>query len=99
MDLEEWLSHSVPVVEARYVRDYTVWLRFEDGLQGEADLTDVVFEPGEWVAPLRDVEYFKKFRVNHDTATIEWPNRCDVSPEFLHLRVLGFDPARIIAES
>jgi hypothetical protein len=27
--------------------------------------------------------------VNRDTATIEWPNRCDVAPESLHLRVLG----------
>ena len=80
MDLEEWLSHAVPVVEARYVRDYTVWLRFEDGVEGEADLTDVVFEPGEWVAPLRDVEYFKKFKVKF--SSIEWPNGADFAPEF-----------------
>ncbi len=99
MDYEEWISHYVPVVEARYVRDYTIWLRFEDGVEGEADLSHLALKPGEWAAPLRDIEYFKQFRVNEDTATIEWPNRYDVAPEFLHLKVLGFDPARIIAES
>jgi len=97
MTYEEWISHYVPVVEARHVRDYTVWLRFEDGVEGEADLSDVAFKPGEWVAPLRDIEYFKNFTLND--VTIEWPNQYDVAPEFLHLKVLGYDPARIIAES
>jgi len=27
------------VVEAKHVRDYVVWLRFEDGTEGEADLS------------------------------------------------------------
>jgi hypothetical protein len=88
-DYDDWVSHSIPVVEARHVRDYTVWLRFQDGLEGEADLSDLVEGESDWIAPLRDIKYFKKFKVNHDTATIEWPNRCDVAPESLHLRVLG----------
>ena len=25
------------VIEARYVRDYVVWLRFRDGTEGEVD--------------------------------------------------------------
>jgi hypothetical protein len=28
----------VDVVEVRHVRDYTVWVKFEDGTSGEVDL-------------------------------------------------------------
>src|SRR2546423_9119903 len=91
MKYTEWISHDVPVVEAHHVRDYVVWLRFMDGVQGEADLSDLVFRwSTEWVAPLRDIEYFKNFKMNGDS--IEWPNRFDVAPESLHLRVLGRYP-------
>ena len=37
------------VIEARYLHDYTVWLRFEDGATGEVDLSaelhGPIFEP------------------------------------------------------
>lgn len=37
------------VVEARYVSEYILWLRFEDGTEGEIDLVEElhgpVFEP------------------------------------------------------
>ena len=93
MTREEWFSHSVPVVEARHVRDYVIWLRFKDGVEGEADLSDLVFRWNtDWVRPLQDVEYFKKFKVNE--VTIEWPNRFDVAPASLHLRVLGLHRPR-----
>ena len=93
MDYEEWASHFVPVIEARHVRDYTVWVRFKDGVEGEADLSDLVQQRGELIEPLRNIDYFKSFTVNDATATIEWPNGCDLSPESLHLRVLGLLPS------
>jgi hypothetical protein len=30
----------VDVVEARHVRDYTIWLKFEDGTEREVDLSE-----------------------------------------------------------
>ena len=70
------------VVEARYVNRYTLWLRFEDGTEGEIDLSDEL--NGQIFEPLRDQQYFKRVRVNPDTGTIEWPNRADFAPEFLY---------------
>jgi len=70
------------VVEARYVRDYVVWLRFRDGTAGEVDLRRELW--GEVFAPLRDVEYFKKFTVHPEFQTLVWPNGADFAPEFLH---------------
>ena|SRR5689334_1567168 len=91
MTSDEWAAHDVPVVEAHRVRGYVVWPRFKDGVEGEADLSDLVFrQSSDWFLPLRDVEYFKKFKVT--AGSIEWPNRFDVAPESLHLRVLGRYP-------
>jgi hypothetical protein len=73
------------IINVRYVRDYTVWLEFDDGTQGEVDISfkGPVFEP------LRNVEYFKQVRVNADLGTIVWPNGADVAPETLYERLYG----------
>lgn len=70
------------VVEARYVRDYRVWLRFEDGAEGEVDLSADLLGPV--FEPLRDPEYFRRFTVSPDLGTISWPNGADFAPEFLY---------------
>ncbi|HXH94257.1 MAG TPA: DUF2442 domain-containing protein, partial [Thermoanaerobaculia bacterium] len=57
------------IVEARYVSGYTVWLRFEDGTEGEVDLSNEL--EGPIFEPLQDKTYFSRFRVNPDTGTIE----------------------------
>ena len=40
------------LIEARYVRDYVVWLRFDDGAMGEVDLSDWLYGPV--FQPLKD---------------------------------------------
>ena len=70
------------VVEARYVRDFVIWLRFRDGTAGEVDLGHELWGPV--FEPLRDVEYFKKFTVDPEFETLVWPNGADIAPEFLH---------------
>ena len=70
------------VMEARYVRDYVVWLRFRDGTAGEVDIGPELW--GEVFEPLRDVAYFKKFTVHPEFQTLVWPNGADIAPEFLH---------------
>jgi len=69
------------VIEARYVAGYTVWIRSEDGTMGEVDLSNAMIGP--LFEPLHDRNYFKRFFLNRDTGTIEWPNGADFAPEFL----------------
>ena len=71
------------VVEARYVRDYVVWLRFSDGASGEVDLASEL--EGEVFEPLRDLDRFRRFSVRCHTVT--WENGADFAPEFLRQRV------------
>ena len=70
------------VMEARYVRDYVVWLRFRDGTAGEVDLGPELW--GEVYEPLRDPEFFRQFTVDPMSHTLVWPNDIDIAPEFLH---------------
>ena len=73
------------VIEARHVRGFTVWIRFEDGAEGEIDLSGELY--GDIFEPLRDEGYFRQLHVNPDTGTIEWPNKADFAPEFLYEKV------------
>lgn len=72
----------VRVLEADYRGDHRVWLRFDDGLCGETDLSGVL--SGQIFEPLRDPAYFARFTVDE---TLLWPNGADFAPEYLHERV------------
>lgn len=75
----------VDVIEAKHVRDFTVWVRFEDGSEGEIDLSEELYGPV--FEPLRDVNYFRQVRVDPELGTIVWPNGADLAPEFLYEKV------------
>ena len=73
------------IVEAKHVAEYRIWLRFEDGSNGEVDLASEL--DGPIFEPLRDPSYFRRFSVNPDLGTIAWPNGADFAPEFLYSKV------------
>jgi len=68
------------VVQAKYVRDYIVDFKFNDGTQKHIDVSQ--WFKGPVFEPLRKKTYFKKFFV--EAATIAWPNGVDISPEALY---------------
>ena len=70
------------VTEAKYLYDYTIWLRFNDGAEGEIDLRAEL--EGEVFGPLVDLEQFRRFHVDPELNTIVWKNGADFAPEFLH---------------
>ena len=69
------------IVEAKYVVEKVVWLRFADGAEGEVDLAPEL--QGEVFEPLRNEEYFRSFRLHPELRTLVWPNGADFAPEFL----------------
>ena len=73
------------VVEVRYVRDYTLWVRFQDGTAGEVDIRPSF--KGPVFEPLRSLEYFMQVAVDPEIGTIVWPNGADIAPETLYERV------------
>ena len=67
------------VTKAKYVRDYLIEVKFNDGTKKVIDfeqwLTGPIFRP------LKSKVYFKKFFV--EGPTIAWPNGADIAPETL----------------
>ncbi len=70
------------VKEAKYLHDYVIWLKFNDGAIGQLDLKDELY--GEVFEPLKDLEKFKAFKVDPELETIVWDNGADMAPEFLY---------------
>jgi hypothetical protein len=71
----------INVTAVRHVRGHVLWLRFNDGAEGELDLTREL--RGEVFEPLRDVAYFARVRLDPEIRTIAWPNGADFAPEYL----------------
>lgn len=72
----------IRVTDARLVRDFVVWVRFNDGSEGEVDLSNEL--DGPVFEPLKDPKVFAQFKVDPDVHTLVWPNGADLAPEFLH---------------
>lgn len=70
------------VIEAQYIRDHVIWLRFKDGTCGEIDLRPALYGP--IMEPLKDLSFFKSFTIHPEFHTLVWPNGADFAPEFLH---------------
>ena len=70
------------LLNAQYLEGYKVKLSFSDGSEGAVDLSG---ELGEGVfEALRDLSYFRSFRVQQQFGTIEWENGADFAPEYLY---------------
>jgi hypothetical protein len=78
------------IADARYLSGFTVWLRFDDGAEGEVDLRDEL--NGPMFEPLTTAETFRQFRLDPELRTLVWPNGADFAPEFLRekLRVAAW---------
>lgn len=73
------------LIDARYVAGYKLRLKFSDGLEGDINLKDEIYGPV--FEPSRDIETFKRFRLDSELHTLVWPNGADFSPEFLREKV------------
>ena len=69
------------VIDVRPIGGYRLWLRFDDGAEGEVDLEPEL--EGAVVAPLRDAAAFAQVAIDPDLRTVAWPNGADLAPEFL----------------
>jgi hypothetical protein len=76
------------IVEVRPLGGHRIFIRFEDGVQGELNIADFVRFDGVFEA-LRDPARFAEVRVDRDLGTICWPNGADLAPDVLYARLTG----------
>ena len=78
---------SVYVLEAKYVRDFIIYLKFNTGEAGEVDLKDVIFQH-KAAESLRDPRRFAQFSLD-SWPTLAWDCGFDIAPESLYYRLTG----------
>ncbi|MDO9288868.1 MAG: DUF2442 domain-containing protein [Thermodesulfovibrionales bacterium] len=69
------------IIEANYVRDYVIKVKFDDGTVKILNLESYIKRGGVF-SELKDKEYFKRFFI--DLNTLCWPNGADIAPERLY---------------
>jgi hypothetical protein len=77
------------ITEAKTLGNFRLWLRFSDGTEGTADLSDLA---GKGVfSALSAPGAFARVKVT-DFGAIAWDNDIDLCPDALYLRVTGKSP-------
>lgn len=70
----------IEVIKAEYLDGYRLLLQFNNGEKRIVDLSNSL--NGVVYAPLKDIDYFKRFSIKFNT--IEWENGADFAPEYLY---------------
>jgi hypothetical protein len=74
------------VINAKHLKDYKIWLVFDNGQKGEIDLKEKLKKRKGVFEPLKDISYFKNFKILNDT--LSWENGADFAPESLYQLLL-----------
>ncbi len=76
------------VVSARYLAGYKIEVQFDNGRGGVVDFSRYV-ERGGVFERFRDIEFFRKFKVNEELGVLAWGNEVDIAPETLYAEATG----------
>jgi len=85
------MSHRLTVAEPR--PDYRLWVRFEDGVEGEADLSDVAGR-GVFKRWTDRPDEFARVEIDPATGASTWPGGLDVAPDRLYREVAGIQASK-----
>jgi len=69
------------VIDAKYIADYKIWVKFNNGLSGQVDLENDLWGPV--FEPLKDKSFFSSVKVSKIFGTLSWDNDADIAPEYL----------------
>jgi hypothetical protein len=82
----------IKILEARAMRGHRLWLRFDDGVEGEVDLSHLV---GEGVFKAwEDPEVFARVSVEGGRS-VAWDGDIDLCADSLYLEVTGKTPGEL----
>lgn len=88
----EWRDQMPRLLEVQARQDHRLWLRYDDGAEGEIDLSDVagrgIFEP------LREETAFARVRVG-PSGQIAWSPELELCSDAMYLRLTGKSPEQV----
>ena len=84
---------SVPkILETRPLDGYKIWLKFDDGIAGEVDLSHLA---GKGVFALwSHYENFKKVSIGNGRSLV-WSDEIDIDADSLYLKLTGKKPEEL----
>jgi hypothetical protein len=74
------------IVEVKHLGKYRLYIRFEDGIEGEVKVDELIKFEGIF-SSLRDTKTFAQVCVHSELGTIYWPNGADLDPDVLYSKV------------
>ena len=85
-------DRRVGPVEVRALEPYRIWLRYDDGVEGEVDLSDMA---GQGVfAAWEDHSFFAGVHLG-PAGSIAWSDRIDMCGDALYLEITGMTPEEL----
>jgi hypothetical protein len=75
------------VMELRAERNYTLWLRFDDGLEGHVYLGDLITTQS--FGTLSDEEKFRRAAIDPVSNAITWEGELNLDPDALYRDVMS----------
>jgi hypothetical protein len=79
------MLYDVTAAEAR--EGFRVWVRFENGIEGEVDLSDLAGQ-GVFKRWTENPAEFREVSVDPESGTLVWPGGLDVAPDRLYAEVV-----------
>lgn len=70
------------ITECRAERNYTLWIRFDDGLEGNVNLGDLVLT--ETYQAISDEETFSRVAIDPISNAVTWAGGIKLDPEVLY---------------
>ncbi len=76
------------IVEVKPLGGHRLYLRFEDGVEGQLDFAERLRFDGVF-ALLRDPAVFAQVRIHPELGTVVWPTGADLDPDVLYAELSG----------
>lgn len=77
------------IVEFKALDNYSLWLKYDDGVNGIVDLSDFLKYPV--FAPIKNIDFFKKIKIE-DGRNVFWNDKLDLCPDSLYIKITGINP-------
>jgi hypothetical protein len=79
----------IEIIEAEYLTDYKLKLVFSNSEVGIIDFKEYCHRVGLF-SKLKDLNYFKMFKIDNELGTICWDNGLDIAPDTLYNKTNQF---------
>lgn len=77
----------VKIIACKAKANYILWIRFDDGVEGEVDLSNLV---GQGVFKAwESIGFWESVRVDPESETVAWGDEIDLDPYVLKQEILS----------